>query len=616
MRRWLLLWRFEPIRLRSQLAWLLLGAPVAGAVAAIAWLGHQQASLLAAMAGMASLAVFGRGPREPEGDRGQGADVHDLRATFLDLCSGLRVSGVLYACFDDEQILRPVVSTEVEPATPLRIGDDPITQAMHTLKPHVFTAYAGPTTLGKSSFEGRSTLVYPIVRLGRPVGLALLTSERFGIGQSLIGRLRAADPMLGLLLENEVLAGRLTRSQSEKEALLALARLAQGQRDSEHVFQEAALHLRRLTGASHGAIALRSPDGRLELKGFSSEGGAQARDAFMAPDWAEREWPNIHRALTDPSGSALLSLARAPLTPTEAAWAQQIAPDGHLLCVAFGPRSNPEGLVLLCWPEDGALRIHESRLAQRLGDLMALIAETRRQGRSRLAAEAQEAASTQVAAAQEALMGKLALEVRNAAFAVRHWRSELMAGAMPPDEVVRALDHQATALSGWLGSASAESPGNALASLQESLHEAQAVAREACRRKAQTLVMEAAREAELSMPRQALVQILGVLLDNASRFSGSGTSIRVWTAVSAAWATVYVADQGMGIPEQLQGRIAAPGFQVEPARGGQGMALAHARELVERAGGMLGFTSKEGEGSTFYVTLPVGRPDTESASDV
>lgn len=600
------------MRLHLQLPWLLRGATFVAAVGAVAWLGYRQVPYGAALVGAAALGLFGWERRGGENGRSPFEGVQDLEASFQSLCSDLEVSGVLYAAFDDEQLLRPVAGTEAEPANPLRIGDDPIAHAMHAHKPRVFTAYAGPGSIGPSAFEGRSTLAFPMVRMGRPVGLALLVSERFEIGEPLIQRVRAAEPLLSLLLENEVLAGRLTRSQDEQEALLALARLAQGLGDPEHVFQEAAVHLRRLTGASHGAIALCAPGDRMELRGLSTEGGAKAREAFLAPDWAEREWPNVHLALKDPSGSALLSLASTSLTPTEAAWAKQIAPGGHVLCVAFGPRSSREGLVLLCWPDDGALRIHESRLAQRLGDLMALIAETRRQGRTRQAAEAREASSTQVAATQEALLGKLAMEVRNAAFAVRHWRSELKSGTVPPDEVARALDHQASVLSGWLGTAGDEAVEIPATSLQGALLEAQTVAREACRRKGQSLMVEATREAELTLPRQALVQILGVLLDNASRFSDPGTPIRLWTAVSAAWATVYVADQGQGIAAEHQGRIAEPGFQVEPSRGGQGMALAHARHLVERAGGMLGFSSQVGAGSTFYVTLPVGRQDDDS----
>lgn len=568
-----------------------------------AWLGNQQAALLAALVGAASLAIFGweapngeDGPKPAEGPQ-------ELGAAFQALCSDLKLSGTLYAYFDDEQVLRPVATTEAELGSPLRLGANPLSRALQSLKPQVFNAYAAPTALVQAAFQGRSTLLFPVVRNGGPVGLAVLTSQQAEIGEPLIDRLRASEPPLSLLLENEVLSGRLSRTQSEKEALLALAHLAQGRRDPDQIFREAALHLRRLTGASHSAIVLRETGDRLSLAGLSAEGGTKVRDAFMAADWADREWPSLHAAFRDPLGSVLLSLAKASLTPTEAAWAQQVAPNGHLLCVAFGPKEEREGLVLLCWSETDALRIHEARLAHRLGDLMALMAATRRQAQVRQALEAQEASALQLAATQEALLSKLSQEARSTAYAVRHWREALQKGTVRPGDVLQALEQQVKALSAWPAE---EKSADADASLPASLQEAEAIARETCRRKGQTLVAEAVPEASVALTRASLVQVLGVLLDNASRYSPTGTSIRVWTALSEAWATIYVADQGVGIPPEVQPRIGEPGFQAEPARGGQGMALAHARELVDRSGGLLGFTSQEGVGTTFYVNLPRG----------
>lgn len=582
------------------------GTLILGGVGAAAWLGVYHSPLWAALVGLASLAVFGRDLGGSGEERKPFEAVPELSAAFETLCSELELSGVLYASYDDERLLRPVASAGTAPGGPLRAGDDAIAMAMHALKPQVFTAYTAPEAVGLRRFEGRSTLVHPLVRLGRPVGLAVLTSQRFEIAATHMERVRSAEPMLALLLDNEVLAGRLARSHSEKEALVALTRLAQGRSDSDQVFQEAALHLRRLTGASHVAIALRSPGDRLVIGGLSAEGGGKVRETLMTADLAEREWPHLHRALNDPMGSTLLSLASAPLTPTEAAWARQIAPNGHLLGVAFGPEAEREGLVILCWPEESALRIDESRLAQRLGDLMALVAAARRQGLMVRAAEAREASSVQLAATQEALIGQLALEVRKATYAVQHWRAEVEAGSLPSTEVLHAMEQQTAAFSAWLAAAGQEGAAETSSSLRAGVQEALTVAREACRRKGQPLLAEEPPEAELPLSRAAVVSILGALLDNASRYSEPGSPIRLWSAVSEVWATVYVTDRGAGIPEALQGRVSEPGFQADPVRGGQGMALAQARELVDRAGGVLGFTSKEGEGSTFYVTLPIG----------
>lgn len=578
-----------------------------GAVSASAWLGTHQATLWAALVGAASLAIFGWEPPGPEGSRKPFEEPGDLAAAFQALCSELKLRGTLYAHFDEEQVLRPAATTEEEPASPLKLGSDPLSRAMPALTPQVFNAYAAPTALVQPSFQGRSTLVFPVVRQGLPVGLALLASHQAEIGEPVVERVRASEPHLALLLENVVLSGRLSRSQSEKEALLALTQLAQGRRAPDQVFREAALHLRRLTGASHAAILLRSPGSGLTLSGLSAEGGSRVRDAFLAVDWAEREWPNLHTAFRDPLGSVLLNVAKAPLTPTEAAWAKQVVPEGHVLGVAFGPKDDREGLILLCWSEEAALRIHESRLASRLGDLMALMAATRRQSQSYQTLEAQEASAVQLAATQEALLSRLSLEARSAAYAVRHWREALREGTLQPGDVLSALDQQAEILSAWPGTAEPLEAG--VASLPASLREVEVIAREACRRKGQVLTADPAPEAEVSLSGAALVQVLGVILDNASRFSPAGSAIRLWTVRTEAWVTIYVADQGVGIPAKVQARIGEPGFQVDPVRGGQGMALSHARAILDRAGGLLGFSSQEGAGTTFYVTLPrTGRP--------
>jgi signal transduction histidine kinase len=66
--------------------------------------------------------------------------------------------------------------------------------------------------------------------------------------------------------------------------------------------------------------------------------------------------------------------------------------------------------------------------------------------------------------------------------------------------------------------------------------------------------------------------------------------------------TLYVADNGRGIPAAQLPRVFATFYRAQ--NGGEGVALALARRLIEKHGGRLWVESTEGAGSTFYMTLP------------
>ena len=104
-------------------------------------------------------------------------------------------------------------------------------------------------------------------------------------------------------------------------------------------------------------------------------------------------------------------------------------------------------------------------------------------------------------------------------------------------------------------------------------------------------------------------QVLSNLLDNAVKYSPDGGRIRLSITPNGRFVRFGVADEGLGIPANEQARIFEKFYRVDPNQtrgvGGTGLGLYIASELVRRMNGRLWVESREGEGSTFYVELPL-----------
>jgi len=111
-------------------------------------------------------------------------------------------------------------------------------------------------------------------------------------------------------------------------------------------------------------------------------------------------------------------------------------------------------------------------------------------------------------------------------------------------------------------------------------------------------------------PRR-IEQVLGNLVNNAIKYSPEGGCIDIMLREDqqAQSAVLCVADQGIGIPAHQQARIFSRFVRADNARereiGGTGLGLYLCRELVERHHGRIWFASTEGQGSTFFVSLPL-----------
>jgi signal transduction histidine kinase/DNA-binding response OmpR family regulator/HPt (histidine-containing phosphotransfer) domain-containing protein len=115
-------------------------------------------------------------------------------------------------------------------------------------------------------------------------------------------------------------------------------------------------------------------------------------------------------------------------------------------------------------------------------------------------------------------------------------------------------------------------------------------------------------------PRR-LCQVLTNLVGNAIKFTEQGeVVVRADLQADAADTVVIrfeVADTGVGIPAEAQGRLFEPFFQAASAgthtAGGTGLGLTISKQLAERMGGGMGVESAPGHGSTFWFTACFAR---------
>jgi two-component system, OmpR family, phosphate regulon sensor histidine kinase PhoR len=104
-------------------------------------------------------------------------------------------------------------------------------------------------------------------------------------------------------------------------------------------------------------------------------------------------------------------------------------------------------------------------------------------------------------------------------------------------------------------------------------------------------------------------QVVGNLVHNAIKFTPEKGKISIRAEVKASdqIVVIRVSDTGVGMPAAEQSRIFERFYKADRARsgGGTGLGLAIARHLVQAHGGQIWLKSKEGQGSTFYFSLPI-----------
>ena len=103
------------------------------------------------------------------------------------------------------------------------------------------------------------------------------------------------------------------------------------------------------------------------------------------------------------------------------------------------------------------------------------------------------------------------------------------------------------------------------------------------------------------------------LVTNAIKYTPSGGTITIGSAVEETEVFIRVRDNGSGIGIEEQEKIFEPfyrGNQGKRFKQGMGLGLSIARDIVEAHGGQISLESEPGKGSTFTIRLPLVRTGT------
>jgi signal transduction histidine kinase len=116
---------------------------------------------------------------------------------------------------------------------------------------------------------------------------------------------------------------------------------------------------------------------------------------------------------------------------------------------------------------------------------------------------------------------------------------------------------------------------------------------------------------EVAMDADAIGQALANLIDNAIKYSGDERALTVDARIVDDRLVLSVADRGLGIPAEEQGKIFEKFYRVgrsdTQGRRGSGVGLALVRHIAEAHSGDVIVESAPGVGSRFALRLPLGR---------
>jgi signal transduction histidine kinase len=327
----------------------------------------------------------------------------------------------------------------------------------------------------------------------------------------------------------------------------------------------------------------------------------RALDPQLAPGWQIRLSSSaapLVRQLAAVDRAALLAIPLAFLVALVAGWVltgRTLRPVAAMADAADRITADAHGRLPIAVPDDelGRLGLRFNALLDRLD--AALVAQRR------FLADAAHELRTPIARARGA--GELALTLPAGADdrdALERTQRELEVMSRLVDELLELARSDAGR------SAEALRPGFLDDVVADVVRGFDPVAR----RQDVTLAVDVPEEAPLRMDAPAVARLIGILVDNALRYTPAGGAVTVAVRAEPAASVLVVEDTGMGIPEDERARLFERFFRGREARqrapDGSGLGLPIAKAIADRHGARIAVEPNTPHGTRITVTFPRG----------